>query len=35
MTMVAGQAGGGAMGMESVMDSRTVLQVNTVEFDQY
>lgn len=35
MMMVAGQTGRGAVGMESVMDLRTVLEVNAIEFDQY
>lgn len=35
MTTVARQAGRGAVGMESVMDSRAALEVNTIEFDQY
>lgn len=35
MTMVAGQTARGAVGMESVMDSRAVLEVNVIEFDQY
>lgn len=35
MTMVAGQAGRGAVGIESVIDSRAALEVNIIEFDQY